>query len=669
MSYIPNRCAPSAYRPPPQQCGNCSSDSATNYDYSLRTGMSYYSQGGSGGCGGFDYSDRTPSNYHYGELENYSCRGSGYFSTETCDENHDDFVGIDNSGYTSCSRQSRVSTPNDCSSVTSREIYGNVRCSCRISHVTNGSTISARRSPGEHSSYPKSDSTSHYSTGSDATSVADGGWGQCPYQIEFSVQNLGKQVASTKRIIHFRFGFADPTALKEGKAGNDCRGEEHNAVVTWSITGGKRSVCVDGREMQYSAGKRLGPAQRADVFEAAWGMPGGHVCQLTCYAYKPATGSPEKRDRKWRQYNLIIDGRNFFELPQIFDLGLKGMGLRPNHMMPPFVITSSFDDSSSRNGHDCNNSFSQYGQLNQRLLKSSIQSRIEERRKLLDAQQQTTTVANGHGHAYHEKSTFSRSTFSSASTTSDLISLAMSMRMPSHQPEAEAVKEATNEGESHRSLQLVSTAPSETDEGKNPNNVEQQQKQLQHQHPCQQHQYPQNSAIQKKKLPHYPRQDYKNLPQPQSSKFPAPTSQDRPLQTSALVSANVNLTYALHQPPRYEQNIRDISSAYDGNEELAGLSYTRERIVSITNPLFSIRNSPCPTFSSLDKSNANNLVLAPQRVIRSKDYGNGKILAQMSARLSVHSQQMKPAVAIAEAAHSSPVSSSVERGVNKWGYF
>ena len=222
-----------------------------------------------------------------------------------------------------------------------------------------------------------------------ATTIADGGRGRCPYQIEFSVNNTGKQMSSSKRVISFRFGFADSKALMQGKAGVECRGEEHDVVVTWSITGGKRSIHVDGREIHFQAGKRgstsTNPSRRADIFEAAWQMPDDHVCKLLCYAYKPAVGSPEKKDKQWRQYNLVIDGRCFFDLPEIFELGLKGLG--PAKAMarelPPMVIEANetemqgFIPPPSKHHRD------------EVAVKRDVQSRILAQRNLLKSRQKS----------------------------------------------------------------------------------------------------------------------------------------------------------------------------------------------------------------------------------------------------------------------------------------
>eukprot|EP00577_Skeletonema_sp_RCC1716_P005478 CAMPEP_0113372184 /NCGR_PEP_ID=MMETSP0013_2-20120614/405_1 /TAXON_ID=2843 ORGANISM="Skeletonema costatum, Strain 1716" /NCGR_SAMPLE_ID=MMETSP0013_2 /ASSEMBLY_ACC=CAM_ASM_000158 /LENGTH=781 /DNA_ID=CAMNT_0000254071 /DNA_START=204 /DNA_END=2545 /DNA_ORIENTATION=- /assembly_acc=CAM_ASM_000158 len=222
-----------------------------------------------------------------------------------------------------------------------------------------------------------------------ATTVADGGRGRCPYQIGFNVQNAGKQMSTSKRIIHFRFGFANPQALASGQAGVDCRGQEHDLSITWSITGGKRTIAIDGREIQYTAGKRSNSARRADIVEAAWRMA-DHVFELKCYAYKPKAGSPEKRNPKWKQYNLTIDGRSFFELPEIFDLGLRGLGTG----RLPVTISSGSDwdqttDISSKQTVSSSIASTQY--TDQSSVKSSIQSRIEEQRKLMVRKKQGAT--------------------------------------------------------------------------------------------------------------------------------------------------------------------------------------------------------------------------------------------------------------------------------------
>lgn len=118
-----------------------------------------------------------------------------------------------------------------------------------------------------------------------------------PYQIEFRTEDLGKQISASKRNIHFRFGFANESALSKGNTRHDCRGVEHHLCITWSITGSKRLITMDGREVLYSAGKRANESRRADFLEASWVMS-DHSYELMCYSYKPSTRPFEKRDSR-----------------------------------------------------------------------------------------------------------------------------------------------------------------------------------------------------------------------------------------------------------------------------------------------------------------------------------------------------------------------------------
>ena len=196
-----------------------------------------------------------------------------------------------------------------------------------------------------------------------------------PYQIDFNVMNQGQSIPGSKRAIHIRFGFASTIALSRGMTGLDCRGEEHDIMAAWSITGGKRAVLMDGKEIQYSVGNS-NASRRADIFEASWRM-GGHVYQLKLYAYPPSTGSPEKRDPKWRQYSLIIDGKSYFDLPFVHDLGhtaycnlnLPSLSVHCNDS----VSISGFTTGSSTAGAIITNT------------KEDIQARINMQRSLISA--------------------------------------------------------------------------------------------------------------------------------------------------------------------------------------------------------------------------------------------------------------------------------------------
>lgn len=131
----------------------------------------------------------------------------------------------------------------------------------------------------------------------EGTTAHDGDRGTLPYQIEFQVENHGKQISGSKRTIHFRFGFANKCALSMGSTGHDCRGIEHHLCIMWSVTGSKRLISMDGREIMYSAGKRANESRRADVLHASW-VIADHSYELMCYSYKPALRPFEKRDSR-----------------------------------------------------------------------------------------------------------------------------------------------------------------------------------------------------------------------------------------------------------------------------------------------------------------------------------------------------------------------------------
>jgi len=133
-----------------------------------------------------------------------------------------------------------------------------------------------------------------------------------PYQIDFSAVAAGKRVSSTKRKMRWRFGYANPQALKDGRNGTDCRGEEHDVTIVWSLTSGKRQIMMDGREIHYST-------NRAGLLDFSWQSKGNHVIKVLCHAAPPMTAQPG-----FRQYDMSIDGQSFFLMPKVFQLGVKG---------------------------------------------------------------------------------------------------------------------------------------------------------------------------------------------------------------------------------------------------------------------------------------------------------------------------------------------------------
>jgi len=156
------------------------------------------------------------------------------------------------------------------------------------------------------------------------------------YQIDFSAVAAGKRVSSTKRKIRWRFGFANQQAIDNGMTGMDCRGEEHDVSIVWSITSGKRQISMDGREVHYST-------NRAGMLDFSWQTKGNHVIKVLCHAAPPMTAEPG-----FRQYDLSIDGQSFFTMPKVFQIGIKGTvpnkipGVyRSHHPISPVSMGSS----------------------------------------------------------------------------------------------------------------------------------------------------------------------------------------------------------------------------------------------------------------------------------------------------------------------------------------
>mmetsp|Transcript_24985 Transcript_24985/g.54779 ORF Transcript_24985/g.54779 Transcript_24985/m.54779 type:complete len:575 (-) Transcript_24985:220-1944(-) len=136
--------------------------------------------------------------------------------------------------------------------------------------------------------------------------------GSLTYQIDFSAIAAGKRVSSSKRKIRWRFGFANQRALANGLHGTECRGDEHDVTIVWSVTSGKRQIMMDGKEIHYST-------NRAGVLDFSWQTKGNHVIKVTCHAAPPMSAQPD-----FRQYDLSIDGQSFFTMPKVFQVGIKG---------------------------------------------------------------------------------------------------------------------------------------------------------------------------------------------------------------------------------------------------------------------------------------------------------------------------------------------------------
>lgn len=133
------------------------------------------------------------------------------------------------------------------------------------------------------------------------------------YQVDFSTTSEGKHFGGTKqRRVHFKFGFSDPNALKRGLQGIHCRGEEHEVTLVWSVSSGKRVVFMDNllkEQVHFSV------AKKDKHFDCSW-IASKVIMKLVAHA------SNFNQPEGFRQFDLLLDGMSFFDLPKIYELGV-----------------------------------------------------------------------------------------------------------------------------------------------------------------------------------------------------------------------------------------------------------------------------------------------------------------------------------------------------------
>ena len=149
------------------------------------------------------------------------------------------------------------------------------------------------------------------------------------YQIDCQTTKKGKLIAGTKRRICWKFGFSNRDAVQRGLSGSDCRGEEHEVVFVWSLTSGKKFVLADGHEVHWS--KQSPFSEKFDgPWKCSWtsNMAGKSrelavVANASTTLFEKKSGKKSAVDNSFRNFNLLIDGVNYLDMPQMFELGLS----------------------------------------------------------------------------------------------------------------------------------------------------------------------------------------------------------------------------------------------------------------------------------------------------------------------------------------------------------
>jgi len=130
------------------------------------------------------------------------------------------------------------------------------------------------------------------------------------YQVDHSVTSAGKNFSMTKRRVSWKYGTANHDAINSGAVGVDCRGSEHEIILVWSIVSGKRYILHDSEKVNLSNGKR-GETKFQHILHH-----GPHVFTIFASAAAPIIAKPG-----FRQFELLIDGQSFLDLPHIYQLG------------------------------------------------------------------------------------------------------------------------------------------------------------------------------------------------------------------------------------------------------------------------------------------------------------------------------------------------------------
>lgn len=186
------------------------------------------------------------------------------------------------------------------------------------------------------------------------------------YQIEFNAIATGKVIAMSKRQLKWRFGYPNKEALDAGKQGTDCRGEEHDVTLIWSVSSGKRMLMSNGRQIVMEI-------HRGKMFEHTWVNERGSTLKILAHSSEPIS-----HHMGTRQYDLWIDGVSYFTLPKLYEVGLRGSMVDnriPGQMMPL--------SPSMRGSFEADLTGPRSQQEEQEDLKRAIQASLEESRRYL----------------------------------------------------------------------------------------------------------------------------------------------------------------------------------------------------------------------------------------------------------------------------------------------
>ena len=86
---------------------------------------------------------------------------------------------------------------------------------------------------------------------------------------------------------------------------------------------------MDGQEVHYSS-------SRSGVLDFSWTMRGNHILKLVAHANPPLSATPG-----FRQYDFFIDGQSFFQLPKVYELGVRGAPQGQSRIPGQYAVSAS----------------------------------------------------------------------------------------------------------------------------------------------------------------------------------------------------------------------------------------------------------------------------------------------------------------------------------------
>lgn len=144
--------------------------------------------------------------------------------------------------------------------------------------------------------------------------------------------NCGRIVSASKRRIRFKFGYTNLEALSNGKTGQECRGSEHEVIITWSLSSGKQAIAFDQHEVYFDVGDST-----QTKISHCWKDQLGHTLEVKVHAANVSTKA--NPDPDWKQYDILINGVSFFRMPKIFQIGIVA---KDEAAGPPFKLGPKF---------------------------------------------------------------------------------------------------------------------------------------------------------------------------------------------------------------------------------------------------------------------------------------------------------------------------------------